>query len=72
MEKIEVGKIYKHYKGNIYKVIALGKHSETCEDMVIYQSIDKGDVWCRPLNMWFEDVTENVQRFTEVSSHEFK
>lgn len=49
---IQVGKIYKHYKGNIYKIIALAKHSETCEDMIVYQSVEKGDVWVRPKVMW--------------------
>ncbi|MBR6298356.1 MAG: DUF1653 domain-containing protein, partial [Candidatus Gastranaerophilales bacterium] len=29
MQKIEIGKTYKHYKGNLYKIIALAKHSET-------------------------------------------
>lgn len=42
MQEITVGKIYRHYKGNIYKIIALGKHSETLEDMVVYQDIKKG------------------------------
>ena len=37
MQEITVGKIYKHYKGNVYKIIALGKHSETEEDMIVYQ-----------------------------------
>ena len=35
MQEITIGKTYKHYKGNIYKIIALGKHSETEEDMVV-------------------------------------
>jgi hypothetical protein len=28
---------YKHYKGNTYRVIALGKHSDTLEEYVVYQ-----------------------------------
>ena len=64
MKKIIVNAVYKHYKGNVYKVIALGKHSETCENMVIYQSIEHGDVWCRPENMWFDKIDETTTRFT--------
>lgn len=56
MQKITVGKTYKHYKGNIYKIIALGTHSETLEDMIVYQSIKDGQVWIRPASMWNETV----------------
>ena len=38
MQEITVGKFYKHYKGNLYKIIALGKHSENLEEMIVYQS----------------------------------
>lgn len=62
--KIKVGKLYKHYKGNVYKVLYLAKHSETCEDMVVYQSIKNNDVWTRPLYMWDEHISDlNVKRF---------
>lgn len=65
MQKIEVGKIYRHYKGNLYKIIALAKHSETEEDMVVYQNIEKGDIWTRPRAMWNEVVdNKNTLRFT--------
>lgn len=65
MQEITVGKTYKHYKGNLYKIIALAKHSETNEDMIIYQSIKNGDIWIRPTVMWNETVDENgTLRFT--------
>lgn len=65
MQKIEVGKIYRHYKGNIYKVIALAKHSETVEDMVVYQNVEKGDIWTRPKTMWNEVIDDkDTLRFT--------
>ena len=64
-QKIEIGKIYKHYKGNLYKIIAFAKHSETAEDMIVYQSVSKGDVWVRPRYMWNEVVDEKgTLRFT--------
>ena len=35
-QEITIGKVYKHYKGNLYKIIAFAKHSETEEDMIVY------------------------------------
>lgn len=65
MQEISIGKTYRHYKGNVYKIIAFAKHSETCEDMIVYQSVEKGDVWVRPRKMWNETVDANgTLRFT--------
>ena len=68
-EKIKLGK-YRHYKGNEYTVIGVGRHSETLEDMVIYRAeYGDGDVWVRPLSMWFDTVIKDgnqMQRFTYV------
>ena len=69
MQEITVGKTYKHYKGNIYKIIALAKHSETGEDMIVYQNIEKGDIWVRPKSMWNEEISvgnKKVLRFELV------
>lgn len=68
-EKIKLGK-YRHYKGNEYTVIGIGRHSETLEDMVIYRAeYGDGDIWVRPLDMWFDTVIkdgEKMQRFTFI------
>lgn len=57
MNKIKLG-IYRHYKGNMYKVLYIAKHSETLEDMVIYQDVNDPDkIWARPTSMW-DDVIE--------------
>lgn len=67
MSEITIGKTYKHYKGNIYKVIALAKHSETLEDMVVYQSVKTNETWVRPKKMWSEIVDDKgTLRFTPV------
>lgn len=67
MQKIEIGKIYKHYKGNKYKIIEFAKHSETLEDMIIYKSLDTGKVWVRPYKMWNETVDNSgTLRFTLI------
>ena len=52
---IELG-YYKHFKGNIYEVIGIGKHSETLEELVIYKSIKDNSIWVRPLSMWNETI----------------
>ncbi len=66
-QKIIIGGIYKHYKGNIYKVIGIAKHSETCEDMVVYQSQKDGQIWVRPIFMWNEYVLKaDALRFTLI------
>ena len=65
MQEIIPGKIYKHFKGNMYKVVGFAKHSETLEDMVIYESLKTGGTWVRPLSMWNEEVdSSGTLRFT--------
>ena len=65
------GKIFKHYKGNMYKVLCVAMHSETLEKMVIYQDIYcPAKIWARPFKMWNETVSVNgktVKRFEEMS-----
>lgn len=67
MQKIEVGKTYKHYKGNLYKIIALAKCSETLEDLIVYQSCCEDKIWVRPKKMWNEIVDNKATlRFTLI------
>ena len=62
--------IYRHYKGNLYKVLDTATHSETLEKMVVYQALyGDYDIWVRPLSMWNEDVNtdgKTVKRFTFI------
>ena len=50
--KIEVGKKYKHFKGHLVEVIAIAKHSETMEDMVVYKHLETNEYWARPYDMF--------------------
>ena len=48
---------YKHYKGDLYKVISIAKHTETGEDMVVYRSTNgERQLWVRPLEIFKEKV----------------
>ena len=59
MEDIKLG-VYKHYKGNEYRVLAIATHSETLEKMVVYQALyGEHGIWVRPISMWNEIVDVN-------------
>ena len=52
-----IGGTYRHWKGNEYTVIAMARHSETLEEMVVYRALyGHGDVWVRPLSMFCDTV----------------
>lgn len=67
--EIKLGR-YRHFKGNEYEVIAIAKHSETLEDMVVYKALyGNNDIWVRPSGMWNEVVVRDgkeYQRFTYI------
>jgi len=50
--------LYRHYKGNLYRLICMARHSETLEQMVVYQDVACPEkIWARPAAMWEETVT---------------
>ena len=60
---IKLGK-YRHFKGNEYEVIAIAKHSETLEEMVVYKALyGDGEYWVRPASMWNETVIRDGKTF---------
>ncbi len=71
METVEPG-IYEHYKGKQYKVIGVAKHSESLEDLVVYEALYENEVaklWVRPLAMFLETIDidgQTVPRFKKV------
>lgn len=49
--------LYRHFKGNLYRLLYVAKHSETLEEMVVYQALyGEMGIWVRPASMWNEHV----------------
>lgn len=59
-ESIVVGGIYRHYKGGLYRVVAISRNESTLEWQVTYRkdgSVDLDeDTWTRPVAEWIEIV----------------
>ncbi len=55
--------LYRHYKGNDYRVIGLARHSESLDPLVVYQALygERG-LWVRPAAMFVETIELNGQR----------
>lgn len=61
--------IYRHYKGKEYRVLGVAKHSETLEEVVIYEALYENilsQLWVRPMSMFTEVIMikgKKVPRF---------
>ena len=64
MREIKGGSYYRHFKGTTHKVIAIAKHSETLEDMVIYTHEGTDEVWARPYSLFNSLV--DTQKYPQV------
>lgn len=66
--EIKAGKLYRHFKGNIYKVICVAMHTETSEDMVIYQDTNNNHkIYARPIDMFLSEVDK--EKYPNVEQH---
>lgn len=57
LRQVEVSKVYRHFKGTHVIVLAIAKHTENDEKLVIYQKLcgDK-PVWARPYDLFVSEV----------------
>ena len=61
-----VGRKYRHFKENDYKVLALAEHTETGEECVVYQALyGEGKIYVRPLDMFASEVDRD--KYPDVS-----
>ena len=65
-----VGRTFRHFKGNLYRLEGFAKDSETLEEMVVYRALygERG-LWVRPAKMFFETVERDgktMKRFELV------
>ena len=52
-----VGREFRHFKGNLYRLEGFAKDSESLEEMAVYRALyGDGDLWVRPAKMFFETI----------------
>ena len=64
--------VYEHYKGKQYHVLGVAHHSETMEELVVYEALYETamKLWVRPLTMFLEEVIvdgKKVPRFRKAT-----
>ena len=67
MEKVEIGKVYRHFKGNYYFVENIALDSETQERIVVYKPIyERTDskIWVRREKMFLEEIPDRPDNIT--------
>ena len=65
---IFVDSIYRHFKGNYYRIVSIGLDSESLEPIIVYQDINKTErYWIRSLKDWLNPIDDqNSTRFTRI------
>lgn len=68
MNTVEIGKVYRHFKGNYYFVENIAYDSENQERMVVYKPLYKRDdsknIWVRPEKMFLEEILKRPDNIT--------
>ncbi len=73
MNNIEIGKVYKHFKGNFYYVKDIAICSESEEIYVVYQALyDDYKTYIRPINMFTQDIDINRKDNTNNQKQRFE
>lgn len=74
MRAIRLG-VYRHFKGNHYRVLNVARHTETNEKLVIYQCVEGdnvGQIFARPLAMFLSEVdTKKYPNASQMYRMEF-
>lgn len=67
MNKLIVGGIYKHFKGHVYKIMAIARDSNDLSEKVVYQNVNNLDIWVRDKNEFLSEVDK--EKYPEVNQH---
>ena len=58
-----IGREFRHFKGNLYRLEGFAKHTETQEEMVVYRALyGEHGLWVRPAKMFFETIERDGKR----------
>ena len=72
MKEVQIGRVYRHFKGNYYFVENIAFDSETRERMVVYKPLyereDGRSIWVRPEKMFLEEIPERPDNITGQKS----
>ena len=63
---LKIGGVYLHYKQKKYRVLGVARHSETLEELVVYECLyenPSGQLWVRPLKMFLGKTEAGEPRF---------
>ena len=72
MKSLEIGAVYRHYKGTKVKVLFEAIQSETKEHLVIYMHLEDGIIWARPKHMFLENIIldgKEIERFEKIEQN---
>ena len=75
MEHVEIGRVYRHFKGNYYFVENVGLFSENMERMVIYKPLysrTDSSIWVRPEKMFLEEIDSSRPDNITGQTHRFE
>ena len=57
MRKVQLHRVYRHFKGDCYLVEDVARHSETDEELVVYRKLyGDGSLWARPSDLFLSEV----------------
>ncbi len=66
MTSLVIGGTYLHYKKKKYRVLGVARHSETLEELVLYECLYEnpgGQVWVRPMSLFLGKTDTGEVRF---------
>lgn len=73
MNEVEIGKVYRHFKGNYYFIENVALDSETNERMVVYKPLyerQDSKIWVRREKMFLEEIP--VERPDNITGQKYR